>query len=734
MSIRRRTLVERHPLVRPLIAAAMLGVLCADASAQSVPSPQFPKRGWGGSAARGPSDVMNTNWYYNWGRTPNAGAYAEFVPMAWSASSITNSTSFAQLQGHSSEYILGFNEPERTEQANMTVAQAIALWPQLMAIPGKKLVSPAVGSDALGRAWIAEFMSEATRLNYRVDAIAMHWYGDVRSTNAYTGFLNTVDSFHNTYTLNGQKLPIWITEFAGIDWYNDPANPVTQEDNRRFLAGALPGLDSRAHVQRYAWFNWRDEALLGTGTPYTPTTGGDLYNGRTYATGTSVTLAGNEGTDTFYMRGGTIAGTGTTKSIRFADFIEGSSRVQGDGNLDVRNGWVRVRAGATLGKWQANNLTLAGINVYNDGAISGKQGFIVIADGTVVDGVGYIRTEWNADATPEGITLTESTPGLGGTTINNRIWLNGGQYQVLAGSHTHNGELTLSSNSFANVTGNLTMNGPMTGAGTLGKTGTGTLRLNSTLSTNTGAFSVSAGTLMVGNETGSAHGLGTLTIGANGTLSGNGTLGGTSVTVNGTLAPSKVTDRPRAMKFTSPLTFGANARAVMDVGLITPDSVESTTAVSLDGTLQLVPNILPADLVPMPLFTASSIVGRFDAVEGVQAVGTPARSLAVTYTGTTVVVTKTLPGDANVNGIVNFDDLLLLASNYNGTAQTWAGGDFTGDGTVNFDDLLILASQYNTSLLGAIGTLSAPGAFTLVPEPVAILWVPAIALITRRRR
>jgi len=49
---------------------------------------------------------------------------------------------------------------------------------------------------------------------------------------------------------------------------------------------------------------------------------------------------------------------------------------------------------------------------------------------------------------------------------------------------------------------------------------------------------------------------------------------------------------------------------------------------------------------------------------------------------------------------VNFDDLLLLAKNYNaaGASVTWAMGDFNYDGDVNFDDLLILAKNYNKAL------------------------------------
>jgi hypothetical protein len=70
-----------------------------------------------------------------------------------------------------------------------------------------------------------------------------------------------------------------------------------------------------------------------------------------------------------------------------------------------------------------------------------------------------------------------------------------------------------------------------------------------------------------------------------------------------------------------------------------------------------------------------------------------------------------LGGDATHDGTVNFNDLLILAANYNTTGRTFAQGnfDYSPDGSVNFDDLLILASHYNTSLpVGAPAPLVAP--------------------------
>jgi hypothetical protein len=84
----------------------------------------------------------------------------------------------------------------------------------------------------------------------------------------------------------------------------------------------------------------------------------------------------------------------------------------------------------------------------------------------------------------------------------------------------------------------------------------------------------------------------------------------------------------------------------------------------------------------------------------------------------------TPPGDADRNGAVNFDDLLILAKNYNGTGRTWSQGDFNGDGVVNFDDLLVLAKNYNRSVTPA-GAEAASATPLDVGTLAAALGVPA---------
>ena len=97
-------------------------------------------------------------------------------------------------------------------------------------------------------------------------------------------------------------------------------------------------------------------------------------------------------------------------------------------------------------------------------------------------------------------------------------------------------------------------------------------------------------------------------------------------------------------------------------------------------------------------------------------------------------------GDTDFSGVVNFDDLLKLAQNYEGAGiDQWSDGDFDLNGTTDFDDLLALAQNYDQSGLvnGQLTqNFSSDWALALstVPEPTTLGLIAAAGLVSRRRR
>lgn len=107
---------------------------------------------------------------------------------------------------------------------------------------------------------------------------------------------------------------------------------------------------------------------------------------------------------------------------------------------------------------------------------------------------------------------------------------------------------------------------------------------------------------------------------------------------------------------------------------------------------------------------------------------------------TTVVVSYTRWGDANLDGVVDITDLGALATNWQGSG-VWTSGDFNFDGFVDITDLGILATNWQ----GGVGS-AAPGVDlndalsqvglhgSAVPEPSCALVLGAGLLLRRRTR
>ena len=91
-----------------------------------------------------------------------------------------------------------------------------------------------------------------------------------------------------------------------------------------------------------------------------------------------------------------------------------------------------------------------------------------------------------------------------------------------------------------------------------------------------------------------------------------------------------------------------------------------------------------------------------------------------------------LPGDTNLDGLVNFLDFSSFQSNFFDPGS-YADGDFTGDGVVNIADFGILQQNFAQDLDdGSLG----PTAIQSVPEPGALvlLWSTVFKVICRPKR
>ncbi len=216
------------------------------------------------------SDIqkLNVSWYYNWTPEPNCpkDENVEFIPMIWSDHFVVGDNYekyLAPLIGSDYAALLGYNEPNWKGQAEMTVEEALKYWP-LLERTGLRLGSPATTGRS-GLDWTIEFMKGAKTRGYRIDFLALHWYGDCCSTDGLENFLDYYDAF---------RMPMWLTEWSCYE--QDMAA------NTAFLNSIIPVLESFERLERYAWYSNRttSESYQGAAlfdSTGIPTPAGELY-------------------------------------------------------------------------------------------------------------------------------------------------------------------------------------------------------------------------------------------------------------------------------------------------------------------------------------------------------------------------------------------------------------------------------------------------------------------------
>ena len=208
--------------------------------------------GWG---IKSPIQALRGSWFYNWGPfTSESLLDIEYVPMKWSAWRDVDSQWQTILNNNTSNHLLGFNEPDAATQANMSLDLMLLRWPKMME-SGMRLGSPApAGNTQL----LYDFISKCDELNYRVDFVAIHDYGE-----------GTAQAFYNKcktiYDKTGR--PIWVTEFNfGGTW--TPGRPTYAQSAAR-IKEIIERYDKEGIIERYAIFNF-DESDQNRAVFYNP--------------------------------------------------------------------------------------------------------------------------------------------------------------------------------------------------------------------------------------------------------------------------------------------------------------------------------------------------------------------------------------------------------------------------------------------------------------------------------
>ncbi|KAF8644421.1 hypothetical protein AX16_008481 [Volvariella volvacea WC 439] len=187
-----------------------------------------PKRGLAFAEPDTPFDIVRANqsnsvisWIYNWAQTPPdyiARSGIPFIPMQWGAGGAENFASAVRAQG--ARTVLGFNEPDFADQANISPTYAAQLWRQYiepLKAQGVRLGAPAITNAPWGRPWLADFLAACTGCS--IDFIPFHWYGE------------GIGSFYDyIWQMHGQfpNWPLWVTEFASTS-QDDAGTPLAYD-------------------------------------------------------------------------------------------------------------------------------------------------------------------------------------------------------------------------------------------------------------------------------------------------------------------------------------------------------------------------------------------------------------------------------------------------------------------------------------------------------------------------
>jgi len=224
-----------------------------------------------------------TSWFYNWGNDISynlevavSAEDMKFFPMTWNGNFNKDKIRAYKQKHPECEYILAYNEPNLTDQANMTPQEAAAIFPEVKELADEldmKIISPAMNYGTLSNyhdpiKWLDEFFELIPLSSF--DGIAIHCY--MAAPSAFKSYVQMFKKYGK---------PIWMTEFCA--WENNIKNVGQQ---MKYMVDVLNYMEADPDVFRYAWFIPRTGGnvdsypymqLLTKSQPYALTDLGKVY-------------------------------------------------------------------------------------------------------------------------------------------------------------------------------------------------------------------------------------------------------------------------------------------------------------------------------------------------------------------------------------------------------------------------------------------------------------------------
>ena len=316
------------------------------------------KKGIAGNIESG----LNVGWLYNWNLDRNSPLDWEYIPIRqvryWPPLD-------QDWKARGSTHVLGYNEPDHADQANMTVADAIFSWPDLL-WPGLRVGAPAVSDGGLG--WLYDFIAQADANGLRVDFVPVHYYrcyGDSENPDGTAAqFRNFLQGIYNVV-----RRPLWVTEWNnGANW-TSCADPTFAQQEAAIQA-MIDMLENTPFVERYALYNWvedvrrvkwDDGSLTAAGVRYRDKNSSLAYRQEMPDAGTGLSArysfdgdthdSWGNGQDAMRVGAPAFAGGKYGQAIALngsTDYLQISPR-QGDSADWTFSGWVNWNGG---GNWQ----------------------------------------------------------------------------------------------------------------------------------------------------------------------------------------------------------------------------------------------------------------------------------------------------------------------------------------------------------------------------------------------